>query len=47
MVITAFPALMVVARYVRGKWWPILIWTNCVLLVVLSVLTFYGVTLRP
>jgi Mannosyltransferase (PIG-V) len=47
MVITAFPALMVVALYVRGKWWPILIWTNCVLLVVLSMLTFYGVTLRP
>ncbi len=47
MLITAFPALMVVARYVRGKWWPILLWTNCVLLVVLSVLTFYGVTLRP
>ncbi len=47
MLITAFPAVMVVARYARGKWWPILVWTNCVLLVVLSLISFYGVTLRP
>ncbi|HEY2202700.1 MAG TPA: hypothetical protein VGH56_12505, partial [Solirubrobacteraceae bacterium] len=47
MLITAFPALMAVARYARGKWWPILLWTNSVLLVVLSVITFYGLALRP
>lgn len=47
MLLTAFPAIMVVARYVHGKWWTLLVWANCVVLVVLSVLTFYGVTLRP
>lgn len=47
LLITAFPAIMVVARYVHGKWWSLLIWTNVLLLVGLSVLTFYGTTLRP
>jgi Gpi18-like mannosyltransferase len=47
MLITAFPALMVVAHYVRGKWFTWLAWGNGILLVVLSLLTFYGVTLRP
>jgi len=47
LLITAFPAIMVVARYVHGKWWTLLIWTNVLLLVGLSLLTFYGTTLRP
>jgi 4-amino-4-deoxy-L-arabinose transferase-like glycosyltransferase len=47
MLITAFPALMAVARYARGRTWRLLLWVNGVLLVVLSVLTFYGTTLRP
>jgi Mannosyltransferase (PIG-V) len=47
MLITAFPALMVVARYVHGKWWRLLLWSNGLLLIVLSVLTFHGTTLRP
>jgi hypothetical protein len=47
MLITAFPAVMVVAHYARGKWFTWLAWGNGILLVVLSVLTFYGVTLRP
>jgi mannosyltransferase PIG-V len=47
MLITAFPALMAVARYAHGRTWRLLLWTNGVLLVVLSVLTFYGTTLRP
>ncbi len=47
MLITAFPALMAVARYAEGKTWRLILWTNGVLLVVLSVLTFYGTTLRP
>jgi hypothetical protein len=47
MLITAFPALMVVAYYVRGKWFTWLAWGNGIALVGLSLLTFYGVTLRP
>ncbi|HTT28187.1 MAG TPA: mannosyltransferase family protein [Solirubrobacteraceae bacterium] len=47
LVITAFPAVIVLARYVHGKWWTALLWFNGVLLVVLSALTFVGTTLRP
>ncbi len=47
MLITAFPALMAVARYARGGWFRAIVWGNGVLLVVLSLLTFYGTTLRP
>jgi 4-amino-4-deoxy-L-arabinose transferase-like glycosyltransferase len=47
MLITAFPALMAVARYAEGRTWRLLLWVNGVLLVVLSVFTFYGTTLRP
>ena len=47
MLITAFPALMAVARYAEGRTWRLILWINGVLLVVLSVLTFYGTTLRP
>jgi hypothetical protein len=47
MLITAFPALMVVAYYARGRNWALLLWTNSILLVVLSLVTFYGTALRP
>ncbi len=47
MLITAFPAIMVLARYSHGRWWTLLVATNCVLLVTLSLLTFHGLTLRP
>jgi hypothetical protein len=47
MLITAFPALMVVARYARGRWFAVIVWANGVLLAGLSLLTFYGFTLRP
>ncbi len=47
MLITAFPALMVVARYAEGRSWRLLLWSNGALLIVLSLLTFYGTTLRP
>jgi MFS family permease len=47
MLITAFPALMAAARYARGRWWTALVWSNAVLLVGLSLLTFVGLTLRP
>ncbi|HEY5429197.1 MAG TPA: mannosyltransferase family protein [Solirubrobacteraceae bacterium] len=47
MLITAFPALMAVAHYVRGRWFRMLVWANGTLLIVLSLLTFVGFTLRP
>jgi Mannosyltransferase (PIG-V) len=47
MLIIAFPALMVLAHYIRGRGFTVLMWTNGVLLVAMSWLTFVGVTLRP
>jgi Gpi18-like mannosyltransferase len=47
MLITAFPALMAVARYAQGRWFRVLVWGNGALLAGLSLLTFYGFTLRP
>jgi Mannosyltransferase (PIG-V) len=47
MLLTAFPAIMVAGHYIRGRWFRALMWTNVVLLVLLSTVTFYGVTLRP
>jgi Mannosyltransferase (PIG-V) len=47
LLITAFPALMVVARFVRGRWFTRLLWANCLALIGLSLMTFYGTTLRP
>lgn len=47
LLITAFPAIMVVARYVRGRAFAVLLWVNGVALVGLSALTFIGTTLRP
>ncbi len=47
MLITAFPAVIVVARYVRGRPFIALLWVNAVALAGLSALTFVGTTLRP
>jgi Mannosyltransferase (PIG-V) len=47
LLITAFPAVMVVARYLHGRAWTLVLWANGVLLIVLSVCTFWGTTLRP
>jgi hypothetical protein len=47
LLITAFPAVMVIARYARGKWFAIVTSSFLVLLVVLAVPTFVGTTLRP
>jgi hypothetical protein len=47
LLITAFPAVIVVARYVRGRWFTAILWINGVALVGLSALTFVGTTLRP
>ncbi|MBV9806330.1 MAG: hypothetical protein JO286_04050 [Solirubrobacterales bacterium] len=47
LIITAFPAVIVVARYVRGRPFIALLWVNGVMLAGLSALTFVGTTLRP
>jgi hypothetical protein len=47
LLITAFPALMVVARFVQGRWFTRLLWANGLALIGLSLMTFYGTTLRP
>lgn len=44
LLITAFPVVIVFARYVRGRWLLVL---NGALLIGMSYLTFYGHTLRP
>jgi hypothetical protein len=47
LLITAFPALLVVARYVRGRWFAAVLWANGVAFIALSMMTFVGHTLRP
>ncbi|HEX8976610.1 MAG TPA: mannosyltransferase family protein [Solirubrobacteraceae bacterium] len=47
LLITAFPAVMVAARHLRGRAWTAALWGNGILLIVLSVCTFWGTTLRP
>jgi hypothetical protein len=47
LLITAFPAVIVVARYVRGRAFIVLLCVNGVALAGLSALTFVGTTLRP
>lgn len=47
MVITAFPMLMVIARWVQGGWFAFIVFINAIALAVLSLLTFYGHMLRP
>jgi hypothetical protein len=47
LLITAFPAVIVLARYVRGRAFTLLLCVNGVALVGLSALTFVGTTLRP
>jgi hypothetical protein len=47
LLITAFPAVIVVARYIRGRPFTALLWVNGIALAGLSALTFVGTTLRP
>jgi hypothetical protein len=47
LLITAFPALMALAYYLKGRWFTIVLWVNGFLLAGLSALTFVGLTLRP
>jgi len=47
MLITAFPALMAVAHYVRGGGFRLFVWRTARCSSGLSLLTFVGFTLRP
>jgi hypothetical protein len=47
LLIIAFPAVIVLARYMRGRPFVALLCANGVLLAGLSALTFVGTTLRP
>ncbi|HTU87812.1 MAG TPA: mannosyltransferase family protein [Solirubrobacteraceae bacterium] len=47
LLMTAFPAVIVLARYVRGRAFTALLCASGVMLVGLSALTFVGTTLRP
>jgi len=47
LLFTAFPALLAVGHYVKGRAFSVLLWANGALLVGLSFLTFVGITLRP
>jgi hypothetical protein len=47
MLLTAFPALFVYLRFLRGRGYRILVASGSVLLVVMSALTFVGYALRP
>jgi hypothetical protein len=47
LLITAFPAVLVFARYVGRRGYVRLIVANGVLLVLLSAITFVGHTMRP
>jgi hypothetical protein len=47
LLITAFPALMALAYYLKGRWFTVVLWINGFLLAGLSALTFVGLTLRP
>jgi hypothetical protein len=47
LLITAFPAVIVFAHYVKRRGFVVLVAANVVFLVLLSWLTFVGITLRP
>jgi Gpi18-like mannosyltransferase len=47
LIITAFPAVLVVGHYVRGRAFSVLLWVSGALLVAMSAVTFVGVALRP
>lgn len=47
LLLTAFPAVVVLAYYLKGRWFGLLVAANAILLAGLSYLTFVGVTLRP
>ena len=47
LLITAFPAVLVPAYYLKQRAFSVLLWANGVLLVGMSAVTFVNVTLRP
>jgi hypothetical protein len=47
LLLCAFPAIIVFAQRLRGRWFTALMVLNCVLLVSMSWVTFVGVDLRP
>jgi hypothetical protein len=47
LLITAFPAVIVLAYYLKGRWFGALLAVNTALLAGLSYLTFVSITLRP
>lgn len=47
MLLTAFPAMLVYVRYLRGRGYEILLTAGAALLCVMSALTFVGYALRP
>jgi hypothetical protein len=47
MLLVAFPAILVYAQRLRGRWFTALIVLDCLLFVVMSWVTFVGVDLRP
>jgi len=47
MLITAFPAVLVVAYRLKGRAFQWLMGVSVVLLIAMSVATYVGVTLRP
>ncbi len=47
MLLTAFPALITIARFAQGRWFAVIAWLCGVLLIGHALLTFVGLTLRP
>jgi hypothetical protein len=47
LLLCAFPAVIVYAQRLRGRWFTALMALNCVLFVAMSWITFVGVDLRP
>jgi hypothetical protein len=47
LILTAFPMLVLLARWIRPQRFPILVCVNVILFVGLSLLTFYAHVLRP
>lgn len=47
LLITAFPAVVVVARRLQARTFSLVVALSCVLLIVMSAITFVGIALRP
>jgi hypothetical protein len=47
LLLCAFPAIIVYAQRLRGRWFTALMALNCALFVGMSWITFVGIDLRP